>query len=145
LEQGGHGQGGGGHGQGRVAGGRVEQAAQKEHPGGVDRGQQGGEQPVGQGAVDQPIDVVEPVAQDGHADAQVQGAERQSLEDHVPQPRRVQADQVGDQDRGQERAPVGQPLELLALLALGPPEPGQQRDGRGQHGQESASAHHSHP
>jgi hypothetical protein len=35
---------------------------------GIDGGEQGGEQPVDQGAADEPVDVIQPIAQDGDAD-----------------------------------------------------------------------------
>ena len=67
VEQGGGGQGGGGH---------RHRAVDPEHLGGqqdqarVDPDQQAGDDRVGQGPGDDPVDVVQPVAQDGDADGQ---------------------------------------------------------------------------
>ena len=65
LEQGGYGQGGAGHHPARrfVADAAKQLAEDQDHAG-VDTGEESGEQPVDQGAVDQPVDLIQPVAQD---------------------------------------------------------------------------------
>jgi hypothetical protein len=61
LEGRGHGQGGGGH---REAGAVGQETAEPEDHRAVPEAEQDGEQPVGDGAADDPVQVVQPVAQD---------------------------------------------------------------------------------
>jgi hypothetical protein len=69
LEGGRHRQGRAGHGQARAA---AEELAQQQHRARVAEAEQHGQQPVDQRPLDDPVQVVEPVAQDGGADHQGQ-------------------------------------------------------------------------
>ena len=65
LEQRGHGQGGAGHDQTGVAAKHLTEA--KDHHG-VAATQQHRQQPPGQGAADDPVQVIQPVANDGRSE-----------------------------------------------------------------------------
>jgi hypothetical protein len=67
LEQSRHHQGGAGHGQGRLPADRVNELSEAEHAAGIDDAEQRREQAIDQRAVDEPVDVVQLVAQDRHA------------------------------------------------------------------------------
>jgi hypothetical protein len=130
-EPGGHGQGGPGHHPARrVAGHPAGQLPEDQDQAGVDPGQQHGDQPVDHGAVDQPVDLVEAVAQDRHP-----GRDWQERHHHGEQQvgERVR-EPVAEHEQGQQSAGVGEPFELEALVASRAAEPDHQRHHRG-HGQ----------
>jgi hypothetical protein len=127
VEQGRDDQGGGGHRDRRLerqhAGGQQDQA--EEHP-----GEHGGDQRVGDHPADDPVELVQPVLQHGHAQADRQGAGPDGGQgaDHrlraVPGgfPHGERDDEHADDQRDHQdgRAAV-EPLELLPALAAGVP------------------------
>ncbi len=132
LEDGGDGQGGPGHGQ---AGAVRQQPAQQHHDRAVAEAEQHRQQRPGQGAAEDPVQVVQPVAQDRGADGQ-----RQDHDVGVggPQPHGLDAGHGAGrhpdgghpgQDGGQ-----GDPAQLQALDPTGAAEPDDQRPGRDQDG-----------
>jgi hypothetical protein len=134
LEQGRRGQGGPGHRPvRRLAAEAAGQLPGHQHGAAVAKPQDDGEQPVDQGAVQQPVDVVEAIAQDRDPDGDIQRPGAEQLEQAVGvEPER--ADGVGDRDRDQDQPGGGEPLELLALNASGAVEPQRQGQGRGRKG-----------
>jgi hypothetical protein len=139
----GHGKGRAGHDQ---AGTLAQELAQAEDDEGVPATQQHRQQAVGERAADDPVQVVQPVAQDRRPDRQ-----RQQDQAHPGAP--------GDQGQGQRRAgrqrgagqhqgrayrgQAGgerQPAELLAFQPAGTAEPHRQRDTRDRHGQQDDGA-----
>ena len=144
LEGRGHGQGGGGH---REAGAVGQETAEPEDHRAVPEAEQHREQPVGDGAADDPVQVVQPVAQDRRP-----GRERQ---DRDAEPRRRQEHRVAQQGRPRDRTahggihrhpgqgdqrrhggqggPEGNPAQLLAFHATGPPKADHQRPGPDRH------------
>jgi len=71
LEQGGRRQGGGGDRPAwRLGAEPTKQLAKDQDHAGVDGAEQRGEHPIDQGPVDQAVDVVQAVPDDGHADRQ---------------------------------------------------------------------------
>jgi hypothetical protein len=67
-KQHGHQQRGGGHGERGVAASGVEGLAEDHHGAGIEGPEHHGEQPIGQGAADEAVDVVEVVVQDRDGD-----------------------------------------------------------------------------
>jgi hypothetical protein len=96
----------------RLAAEAAGQLADHQHRAAVAKPQDDGEQPVDQGAVQQPVDIVEAVAQDGDPDGDIQGPGAEQLDQAVGvEPE--WADGVGDRDRDQDQPGGGEPLELL--------------------------------
>jgi hypothetical protein len=119
LEGGGHGQGGGGHGQ---AGALGQQPAQQQHDQGVAEAEQQGEQGPGQGAADDPVQVVQPVAQDRRPDGQRQQGDVDALGPAPQRCRRRPEHRPADQGEGHRQGGHADPAELLALDAAGAAE-----------------------
>jgi hypothetical protein len=104
------------------------EAAEQEHQAGVDADQQGGEQPVDEGPVDQPVDVVQPVLEHGHGHRH-----RDEAEDRE-QVAGAQDQGGGDEHQHHRDHGVHEPLDLLALLPGGPAQAQHHRQqGGGQH------------
>jgi hypothetical protein len=130
LEQRGHRQGGAGHRPARrIPAHPTEQLAQDQDRAGVDAGQQGGEQPVDQGAVDQPVDLVEAVPQDRDPDGSWD-QRKEDEEQHIAQEPVRLRDQAHAEERCRHRGGVGEPLELLSLDPAGPTKTLDDRGGR---------------
>jgi hypothetical protein len=128
LEQRRHGQGGAGDGRARPV--ATEELSYHNDAGGIAQTEDGGERRVDQGAVDEPVDVVQAIPEDRDAggdrhgdygqeeqaaDGLFKGIDRPGREpSHLGQ--QVQRDR-GDERKHQQGARVGQPLELLTLIA----------------------------
>ncbi len=133
AEQGGGGQGGGGHGDRAVHG---EHPGGQQHQPGVDPDEQAGDDRVGQGAADDPVDLIQPVAQYGHAHAQWErhagGIEGDGVH-HAGHPRaavRLSHCQDHDADEADRRS-GGEPLVLFPDVTLRAPEAGHLADDPG--------------
>jgi hypothetical protein len=105
---------------------RAEQLAKDQDHAGVDPAKQGGQQAIDQGAVDQPVNVVQPVTQDGHADG---GRDRPQGEVGRCGPPSSKPRTLDHRRQHDHAGGVGQPLQLLALDPLGPTESHDQRGG----------------
>jgi hypothetical protein len=120
LEGGGDCQGGAGHHPTRrLLSDPAEHLPEHQHRASVDGAEQGGEQPEDQGAVDEPVDVVQVVAQDRDPDRrrdQPHGEHREEQPHRARQPL-PQAEEIKERPRpdGQQRG-IGEPLQLLTLL-----------------------------
>jgi hypothetical protein len=105
-----------------------------QYGGAVAEAQDEGEQPVDQGPVQQPVDVVQAITQDRDPDTDIQRPGAEQLDQAVGvEPEG--ADGVGDRDCDQDQSGGGEPFELLALDPAGAAEP--QRQGQGGGGQGS--------
>ena len=118
-----------GHGQRGAAGQRLQQRPQQRHHEEVESDQRGGQQPVGHRAADDPVDLVQPVPEDGDADRhrQERGQRRRPRR---PTTRTVMRRPAGA-TRGYTTLTDGgedKPLQLLPLDRSGPPEPRNEGD-----------------
>jgi hypothetical protein len=131
VEQRRHRQGGPGHGQaGPVA---ADGLAEHEHSHAVAEGQDHGDQPVDHGAVDDPVDVVQPEAEDRDPEGQGNGRVAEVLDDVGDAVVEAGRHRRGGRQHGLDGRGVGEPLELLALHPGGPAEAGDHGGRRGQH------------
>jgi hypothetical protein len=105
---------------------RPHDGADPHHDGHVHRGDEAGHRTVDQRLVDDEVDVVQAVFQDGDAQCHRQGQDRQGFDQ-----RRELADGRRDELRDHDHHGVRDPLELLTLLPSRPHEPNDDRRGRG--------------
>jgi hypothetical protein len=130
LEQGRHDQGRPSHHPARrVAAHPAEQLPQHQHRAAVDGAQEGAERAVDQRAVDQPVDVVQPEAQDRDACSDRDQGDDQPIE-HGNQAAVREQDVAQQQKHEHQRGGVGEPLELLALHPTRAAKPHHHREGR---------------
>src|SRR5215203_1291007 len=132
VEQSGYQQGGDDYGQlGLLLLSRegAEEGLGRRHAPEVHERQHRGERPVDEGAVYDHVDVEEAVLHDRYAREDRQ-PEQGDVHDHDADVHAPDSNNTAYQDGADHhRAPVGEPLDLLALLALGAPEPAYERDG----------------
>jgi hypothetical protein len=112
----------------RVASHPAEHLAKDQHRAGIDAAEQGREEPIDQGAVDQPVDVVQAVLEDGDASSD----RKQGNDKPGPQGPFTGKDRTGDEEKDDQRTGIEEPLELLALLTLCPSKAQDQREERGE-------------
>ena len=117
LEQRRHRQGRSRHGQ---AGVPAEQLTQAQSHHGIGAAEQDREQPVGQGAADDPVQVVQPVAQDRRADRQRQQRHAHPGRQHDQDRPRGAHDDSDQEDRRRRDGQGGRERHPAKLLALHP-------------------------
>jgi hypothetical protein len=88
-----------------------------DHAGSVHHGEGDGQAAVDEGAVDDQVDVVEAVAQDGDAGGDGNGGDEQRVENREQVRERILDRGVDEEPDGQDGGGVGEPLELLSFLA----------------------------
>ena len=112
LEQRGHGQSGGGHNQAGALGG--QQPAEPKHHGHIAGAEQQAEQRVGQGAAEDAVDVVQPVAQYRRPGGQEQrdkaGTDRRLPQGGVAVPVLGRSTGTSTPPRGDVSSPTGAPV-----------------------------------
>src|SRR5919112_3143080 len=134
VEQSGYGERGGYDSQGGLLACQdAQEGLQADHASYVDQGQRDRKCAVDEGAVDDHVYVVEPMPHDGYAreDRQTEQAE---ADDRVADRGAPDGDYAGHEDgSNHHRAPVGEPLDLLALHRPRLAHPNDERDCRRHH------------
>src|SRR5439155_10578657 len=98
--------------------------ADPDHDGDVDRSEEGGQDAVDHRLVDDDVDVVQPVLEDGDGGG---NGERQEPNDR--QVAGTDAWDAGHDARGHDEAAVCEPPNLLALITRGPAAPDEEGGG----------------